>query len=76
MTGLDDAPTAIVNQLTADEYFDGNETELQLQKAIASLPDKQRAVFHLKYYEQHIKHQRRRLKSLLPSCREKNMRFF
>ena len=52
MTGLDDAPTAIVNQLTADEYFDGNETELQLQKAIASLPDKQRAVFHLKYYEE------------------------
>ena len=42
MTGLDDAPTAI----------DGNETELQLQKAIASLPDKQRAVFHLKYYEE------------------------
>ena len=40
MTGLDDAPTAIVNQLTADEYFDGNETELQLQKAIASLPNK------------------------------------
>ena len=52
MTGLDDAPTAIVNQLTADEYFDGNETELQLQKAIASLPNKQRAVFHLKYYEE------------------------
>ena len=51
-TGLDDAPTAIVNQLTADEYFDGNETELQLQKAIASLPNKQRAVFHLKYYEE------------------------
>ena len=44
-TGLDDAPTA-------DEYFDGNETELQLQKAIASLPNKQRAVFHLKYYEE------------------------
>ena len=51
-TGLDDAPSAIVSQLTADEYFDGNETELQLQKAIASLPDKQRAVFHLKYYEE------------------------
>ena len=51
-TGLDDAPSAIVSQLTADEYFDGNETELQLQKAIASLPNKQRAVFHLKYYEE------------------------
>ena len=49
---LDDAPSAIVSQLTADEYFDGNETELQLQKAIASLPNKQRAVFHLKYYEE------------------------
>lgn len=42
---------AIVNQLMADEYFDGDETEAQLQAAIALLPDVQRTVFNLKYYE-------------------------
>lgn len=51
-TGLDDVPSAVAGRLTADEYFDGDETELQLQRAIASLPDKQRTVFQLKYYEE------------------------
>lgn len=51
-TALDDSPSAVVNQLTADEYFDGDETELLLQQAIASLPEKQRIVFQLKYYEE------------------------
>lgn len=51
-TGLDDVPKDVVGRLTADVYFDGDETELQLQEAIAGLPDKQRLVFHLKYYEE------------------------
>ena len=50
--GIQSTEIAPALGLTADEYFDGNETELQLQKAIASLPNKQRAVFHLKYYEE------------------------
>jgi len=37
--------------LQADVFFDGSEAELLLQKAIASLPDKQRIVFNMKYYE-------------------------
>lgn len=51
-TGLDEAPLSVVARLTADEYFDGDKTELQLQEAIAGLPDKQRIVFQLKYYEE------------------------
>jgi RNA polymerase sigma-70 factor (ECF subfamily) len=35
----------------ADPYFDGNETEAMLQEAIASLPDVQRTVFQLRYFE-------------------------
>ena len=41
-----------VRTLETDPYFDGDETELLLQQAIASLPDKQRIVFNLKYFEE------------------------
>lgn len=39
------------NQLMADVFFDGDEVELKLQAAIASLPEKQRLVFIYKYYQ-------------------------
>ncbi len=42
----------VVRTLQADPYFDGDATELQLQQAMAELPDKQRLVFQLKYYEE------------------------
>jgi len=38
-------------QLKADPYFDGNDVQILLQNAIANLPDKQRTVFLLRYYE-------------------------
>lgn len=47
----DDIETGIANQLMADEYFDGDEKEVQLQQAIASLPEVQRTVFLLRYYD-------------------------
>ena len=40
------------NQLMADRYFDGDETEAQLQQAIAQLPDVQKTVFQLRYYDE------------------------
>jgi RNA polymerase sigma-70 factor (ECF subfamily) len=39
------------NKLENDPYFDGNELQQQLQKAILSLPEKQRIVFNMKYFE-------------------------
>ena len=48
----DDADLRLANQLMADRYFDGDETEAQLQEAIASLPDVQRTVFQLRYYDE------------------------
>lgn len=41
----------LIEQLEADSLFDGNEAELLLQKAIATLPQKQQLVFKMKYYE-------------------------
>lgn len=42
----------IVDNLKADTYFDGNEIQLKLQKAIAILPEKQQLVFKMKYFEE------------------------
>ena len=47
----DDEELSVANTLMADEYFDGDETEAQLQEAIAMLPDVQRSVFLLRYYD-------------------------
>ena len=42
----------IVENLKADSYFDGNELQLKLQKAISLLPAKQQLVFKMKYFEE------------------------
>jgi RNA polymerase sigma-70 factor (ECF subfamily) len=40
-----------IDNLKADIYFDGNEIQIKLQKAIAELPEKQQLVFKMKYFE-------------------------
>lgn len=47
----DDEELGVANMLMADDYFDGDETEAQLQEAIAMLPEVQRTVFLLRYYD-------------------------
>ena len=47
-----DEDLTVANRLMADEYFDGDETEAQLQEAIAKLPDVQRTVFNLRYFDE------------------------
>ena len=46
-----DKQAELADRLMADPYFDGDETAAQLQQAIASLPDVQRTVFNLRYYD-------------------------
>jgi len=41
----------IVNNLPADVYFEGDEIQWKLQKAIAQLPQKQQLVFNMKYFD-------------------------
>jgi len=43
--------TKIVENLQSDIYFDGNEIQIKLQKAVALLPEKQQLVFKMKYFE-------------------------
>ena len=51
VVSTDQEETGIANMLLADNYFDGDETQALLQEAIAQLPDVQRTVFNLRYYD-------------------------
>lgn len=48
---LDNEESFICNMIEADEYIDGDKLKLNLRKAIASLPEKQRLVFNMKYFD-------------------------
>lgn len=48
----DDLSECFANQLSSVDSLDGEEIELRLQKAILQLPDKQRLVFNMRYYEE------------------------
>ena len=41
-----------MDNLEADPYFEGSEIQKKLQKAIIALPEKQRLVFNMKYFEE------------------------
>lgn len=51
MNSIDDVEDVLLNNLKADTYFNGNEIQMQLQKAILTLPEKQRLVFNMKYFD-------------------------
>jgi RNA polymerase sigma-70 factor, ECF subfamily len=38
--------------LESDEYFDGDDAQKKLQKAVIQLPEKQQLVFNMKYFEE------------------------
>lgn len=48
----DDDNEYLSNQLKAEQGFDANKLEWRLQQAIQSLPEKQRIVFTLRYYDE------------------------
>jgi RNA polymerase sigma-70 factor (ECF subfamily) len=52
LPGSNEANEFLVETLESDPYFDGDEWQLLLQKAIAVLPDKQRLVFNMKYFDE------------------------
>ena len=52
MLHTDDVESGVANMLVADNYFDGDETQALLQEAIDQLPDVQRTVFTLRYYDE------------------------
>jgi len=51
LQSMDDVEDILLQNLKADNYFNGNEIQLKLQKAIITLPEKQRLVFNMKYFD-------------------------
>lgn len=41
----------LIDNLESDPYFEGDEIQKHLQKAILTLPEKQRIVFNMKYFD-------------------------
>ena len=48
---IDDVDEVLLQNLKADTYFNGTEIQMKLQKAILTLPEKQRLVFNMKYFD-------------------------
>ena len=44
--------TSALHNLEADEYFDGDALQAQLQRVIAKLPEKQKLVFNMRYFDE------------------------
>lgn len=49
---IDGSETGLSNSIKADKHFDANKLEWKLQLAIQQLPEKQRVVFNLRYYDE------------------------
>jgi RNA polymerase sigma-70 factor (ECF subfamily) len=49
---MDEEDTGLTNKVKASEGFDVNKLEWKLQIAIQKLPEKQRIVFNLRYYDE------------------------
>jgi RNA polymerase sigma factor (sigma-70 family) len=48
---LDDVSYELAESLADSTYFNGDQAQLKLQQALLTLPDKQRLVFNMKYYD-------------------------
>ena len=49
---IGDVENELRSTLEADTYYGGDEIQLKRQKAILTLPEKQRLVFNMKYFEE------------------------
>ena len=49
---MSDEESGLSNKVKASEHFDANKLEWKLQVAIQQLPEKQRVVFNLRYYDE------------------------
>jgi len=52
MLPLSDATDYLRDNLISDPYFEGDKIQMKLQEAILLLPEKQRLVFNMKYFDE------------------------
>jgi len=49
---IDDPDANVIHKLESDPYFSGDKAQMLLQQALLTLPEKQRMVFNLKYFDE------------------------
>ena len=49
---IEDVNQELASKIESDPYFDGDKAQLKLQQAILTLPDKQRLVFNMRYFDE------------------------
>lgn len=49
---LNDVSDYLMENLTSDPYFEGDKLQMKLQEAILKLPEKQRIVFNMRYFDE------------------------
>lgn len=52
MMPLNDVSEYLMDNLESDPYFEGDEIQLKLERAILRLPEKQRIVFNMRYFDE------------------------
>jgi RNA polymerase sigma-70 factor (ECF subfamily) len=52
VTSIDSVPDYLVERFENDGHFEGEDLQKKLQLAVLKLPDKQRLVFNMKYYDE------------------------
>ncbi len=52
LTSINPIEYHLSKTLESDSFFQGDEIQLKLQKAILTLPEKQRIVFNMRYYDE------------------------
>lgn len=52
LNSLEEVEDVMFQNIKADSYFSGDEAQLKLQQAILTLPEKQRIVFNMRFYEE------------------------
>lgn len=50
---IGDLQAELTGKLNTEDHISGDEVQLRLQKALLTLPDKQRLVFNMKYFDDH-----------------------
>lgn len=49
---IDDTDSFLISKLESDPYFDADDAQLKFQKALLILPEKQRIVFNMRYFDE------------------------
>ena len=52
LVSMDEVSDYLKNRLESDDYYKGSEIQKKLQQAILTLPDKQRLVFNMRYFDE------------------------